>query len=603
MGSLKYLNKYLYKYRFRIILGVIFIAISNLFAIFPAQVIREAFNVVQEEISPGSVSAEARQGIVHQFAESLSLSQSLLLFAALVIVMALLKGLFTFFTRQTIIIVSRLIEFDLKNEVYAHYQDLSPSFYRKNNTGDIMNRISEDVTRVRMYLGPAIMYSINMVILFTLVIITMLSINVKLTLFSMLPLPFLSGIIYYVSNIINRKSEKVQAQLSDISSAAQETFSGIRILKSYVREAYAISQYNEKSNKYKNLALSLVKTEAIFMPVMMLLIGLSTILTIYIGGKEAIAGKIEIGNIAEFVIYVNMLTWPVAAIGWVTSLTQRAATSQRRINEFLHEKPEFNSSNHLIEEVEGRIIFDRVSFTYEDSGIQALKDVSFEIKKGGSLGVIGKTGAGKSSLVDLFCRNIAATSGMILIDGHNILEVNIQSLRKHIGMVPQEGFLFSDTIYNNIAFGSQKEILDKEEVMEAAKDAEIYDNILNFPEKFDTLVGERGITLSGGQKQRISIARALIRKPSVLIFDDCLSAVDTITERRILDNFKKQIDDKTTVLISHRVSTVKDADEIIVMEKGSIIERGKHHDLLKMKGLYYEMHLQQQLEQEELLHS
>ncbi len=597
MGSLKYLNKYLYKYRFRLILGIIFIAISKVFAIFPAQVIREAFNVVQNEIEPGSVSEKASQGIIAGLAEGLSLTQSLILFALLVIAMALLSGLFTFLTRQTIIIVSRLIEYDLKNEIYAHYQVLSPSFYRRNNTGDVMNRISEDVNRVRMYLGPAIMYSINMVILFTLVIITMLSINVKLTLYSVLPLPVLSAIIYYVSNIINKKSEKVQAQLSDISSAAQETFSGIRILKSYVREAYAISQYNEKSGKYRSLALSLVKTEAIFMPVMMLLIGLSTILTVYIGGLEAIAGKIEIGNIAEFVIYVNMLTWPVAAIGWVTSLTQRAAASQKRINEFLLTTAEFDEENKGEVINEGSIEFSDVSFTYEDSGIEALKEVSFKLPVGKTLGIVGKTGAGKSSLVDLLCRNMPATNGKVLIDNKNILDLDIKSLRSKIGMVPQEGFLFSDTIFENIAFGALKGNIE-EKVEEAAKEAEIYDNIMQFPEKLETMVGERGITLSGGQKQRISIARALIRDPEILIFDDCLSAIDTVTERKILDNLKKHIHSKTAVIISHRVSSVKDADEIIVLDNGVITERGKHDELLKIKGLYHEIHEQQKMEEE-----
>ena len=601
MTSLSYLNKYFYKYRYRFILGVVFIIASNLFAIFPAQIIREAFNVVQEEISPGSVSDHKKGALIYLLTEGMSIQAMLALFAAIVIILAVIRGIFTFFTRQTIIIMSRLIEYDLKNEIFAHYQVLSPTFYRRNNTGDIMNRISEDVSRVRMYLGPAIMYSINMIILFALVIATMLSINVRLTIFSLLPLPLLSLIIYYVSEKINRKSEQVQDQLSDISTAAQESFSGIRILKSYVREAYAIAQYEGKSKKYRSLALSLVKTEAVFMPVMMLLIGLSTILTIYIGGLEAIDGKLDVGNIAEFVIYVNMLTWPVTAIGWVTSLTQRAAASQKRINEFLKTEAEFKARPGRSEKVHGEIVFDKVFFTYEDSGIEAISDISFRLEPGQSLGVVGKTGAGKTTLVDLLCRNISAASGRVMIDGKNILDWDIASLRKQMGVVPQEGFLFSETVYNNIAFGAPGEENSPARIEEAAKDAEIHDAITAFPDGYSTLIGERGITLSGGQKQRISIARAVIRKPAILVLDDCLSAVDTITERNILGNFSKHISSGTSILISHRVSTVENCDEIIVLDKGKILARGRHEELLSRSGLYQQMYLQQKMEENELV--
>ena len=601
MTSLSYLNKYFYKYRYRFILGVVFIIASNLFAIFPAQIIREAFNVVQEEISPGSVSDHKKGALIYLLTEGMSIQAMLALFAAIVIILAVIRGIFTFFTRQTIIIMSRLIEYDLKNEIFAHYQVLSPTFYRRNNTGDIMNRISEDVSRVRMYLGPAIMYSINMIILFALVIATMLSINVRLTIFSLLPLPLLSLIIYYVSEKINRKSEQVQDQLSDISTAAQESFSGIRILKSYVREAYAIAQYEGKSNKYRSLALSLVKTEAVFMPVMMLLIGLSTILTIYIGGLEAIDGKLDVGNIAEFVIYVNMLTWPVTAIGWVTSLTQRAAASQKRINEFLKTEAEFKARPGRSEKVHGEIVFDKVFFTYEDSGIEAISDISFRLEPGQSLGVVGKTGAGKTTLVDLLCRNISAASGRVMIDGKNILDWDIASLRKQMGVVPQEGFLFSETVYNNIAFGAPGEENSPARIEEAAKDAEIHDAITAFPDGYSTLIAERGITLSGGQKQRISIARAVIRKPAILVLDDCLSAVDTITERNILGNFSKHISSGTSILISHRVSTVENCDEIIVLDKGKILARGRHEELLSRSGLYQQMYLQQKMEENELV--
>ena len=598
MGSLSYLNKYFLKYRYRLIAGILFIAISNVFAIVPAQVIREAINLVAENLS-GSPQ-EVELSYLRTFTDGMSLRQILVFFAVIVVGMAVMKGLFTFLTRQTVIIMSRLIEFDLKNEIYGHYQVLSPTFYRRNNTGDIMNRISEDVSRVRMYLGPGVMYSINMVVLFALVITTMLSINVKLTLYSLLPLPFLSAIIYYVSNIINKKSEQVQRQLSEISSAAQETFSGIRVLKSYVREAYAVAQYDKKSEEYRHRALSLVRVEALFMPVMLLLIGLSTILTIYIGGKEAIAGNLEIGNIAEFVIYVNMLTWPVTAIGWVTSITQRASASQSRINEFLQTEADENRDEGQKADLKGILEVKDLKYTYEDSGIHAVRNISFRMEAGQYLGIIGKTGSGKSTLVDLLCRNIVQDSGQIAFDGMAIEDLDIRHLRNQMGVVPQEGFLFSDSIRGNIAFGANATDVREEDIIRAAREAEIYENIQTFPEQMNTVVGERGITLSGGQKQRISIARALIRRPKILIFDDCLSAVDTVTESKILKNLKSEMQGKTSVVISHRVSAVKGADEIIVMDNGRVAERGKHLSLLKMKGLYYEMYLQQKLEEESL---
>lgn len=599
MKSLSYLNKFFWKYKYRLIFGVIFIVISNIFAIYPAQIIREAFNEVQTELAPETIDTQSDPGFIARITSDLGLTETLILFAVLVVVMSLLKGLFTFFTRQTIIIMSRLIEFDLKNEIYRHYQELSPTFYRNNDTGDIMNRISEDVSRVRMYLGPGIMYSLNLVVLFVLVISVMVSINPKLTFYSLLPMPVLSVIIYYVSNIINRKSEEVQAQLSDISSAAQESFSGIRLLKAYVREAYAIRQYDNKSERYKSLALSLVKVEAIFMPVMMLLVGLSTILTIYVGGLETIGGNIEIGNIAEFVIYVNMLTWPVTAIGWVTSLTQRAAASQRRINEFLQTKPETLSGEGQQHELKGEIRFNQVGFRYEDSGIQALDDISFKIEPGNSLGIIGKTGSGKSTLVDLVSRNLRPDSGLILLDGISMLDIDLHDFRRQIGVVPQEAFLFSETIFENIAFGAPKADPDHEAVIHAAREAEIDGNIRTFPGQYETRVGERGVTLSGGQKQRISIARAIIRNPKIMVFDDCLSAVDTVTEKRILEHLKKQMSGRTTLIVSHRVSTVEQADEIIVLDHGKIVERGTHEDLINNNKLYAEMHKQQKLKEEQ----
>ncbi len=594
MGALKHLNKYLIKYKWRLLFGVLFITISNLFAIFPAQLIRFAFDIVEQTV----VQHQLMAGFDFQqnFYEKLSLT--LLLFGVAVLAMALLKGLFLFFTRQTVIIMSRLIEFDLKNEIFAHYQELSLAFYKRNKTGDLMNRISEDVSRVRMYVGPAIMYSLNLVVLFVLVIATMLTVNVKLTIYVLFPLPLLSISIYYVSNIINVKSEKVQRQLSILSNFVQEAFSGIRVLKAYNRDAERESIFNEETEAYKNTNLELVKVNALFMPLMTLLIGLSTIITIYIGGQLAIAGEITTGNIAEFVIYVNMLTWPVAALGWVTSLTQRAAASQERINEFLNTQPEVQNTALQPTNVRGDIEFKNVSFTYPDSGIQALNNLSFTIQQGQSLAIIGKTGSGKSTIANLICRLFDVKEGTVLINGTPIKDHHLGHLRSSIGYVPQEVFLFSDTIKNNIAFGVKKHEVSQEQIEDAAKKAEVYHNIVDFKEGFDTKVGERGITLSGGQKQRISIARAIIREPDILILDDSLSAVDTETEEKIIRHFREIMKNKTTVIISHRVSSVKHCDKIIVVEDGKICEAGNHQELIENQGVYFDLFQQQLLEEE-----
>jgi ATP-binding cassette subfamily B protein len=595
MKSLRYLNKYLVKYKWRLLLGILFIAISNVFKIFPAQIIRYAFDIVKETI----VQYQVLNGTYFHADFYAVLSKMLLLFGGFVLLMALMNGLFLFFTRQTIIVMSRLVEFDLKNEVFQHYQDLSLAFYKRNNTGDLMNRISEDVSKVRMYLGPAIMYTLNLIVLFVLVISTMISVNAKLTLYVLTPLPLLSISIYYVSNIINIKSEKVQRQLSNISTFVQEAFSGIRVLKAYNINMEREKAFLEETETYKNKNLELVKVNALFQPLMILLIGLSTILTIYIGGELAISGEITTGNIAEFVIYVNMLTWPVAALGWVTSLTQRAAASQERINEFLQSEPEIKNHVHTDTPVEGNIEFKDVHFVYPDSGIEALKGVSFSIKAGESLAVIGRTGSGKTTIANLIGRLFDPTQGEIRVDDKPIKEFNLNQLRKSIGYVPQEVFLFSDTIENNVAFGLDLTKNNLEAVEQATKDAQVYHNIAEFPKGFQTELGERGITLSGGQKQRLSIARALIKKPNILIFDDCLSAVDTQTEERILTNLKSIMKGRSSVIISHRVSSVKHCDQIIVLDDGKIVERGNHAELLSQKDVYSDLYEQQLLEEQE----
>jgi len=599
MEPLKYLNKYFLKYRTRFILGVIFVTISNLFAIYPAQIIRHAFDIVHETILTYGLfnGFEIQQGLYDL------LAKTVFFFGMLVLLLALLKGLFMFFMRQTLIVMSRFIEYDLKNEIYAQYQRLNVAFYKMHNTGDLMNRISEDVTRVRMYLGPAIMYTINLVILVVLVIGTMISVNPTLTLYVLIPLPILSITIYYVSNIINIKSEAVQRQLSRLSTFTQEAFSGIRVLKAYTRESSSVAEFDDECNAYKEKSLELVKVNALFHPFMILLIGLSTLLTVYIGGLQAIAGNVTAGNIAEFVIYVNMLTWPVASLGWVTSLVQRASASQKRINEFLNEKPEITTITGTKSDIKGSIEFRNVTFIYPDSGIKALDEVSFSVEPGGSLAVLGRTGSGKSTIANLITRSYDATEGRINIDGKNIKSVNVNTLRSSIGYVPQDVFLFSDTIANNIAFGLDEDKREKEQdhdhqIKQAAGDAAIYENIMQFPIGFETMVGERGITLSGGQKQRVSIARAIIRSPRILIFDDCLSAVDTETEEKILKNLNLLMKGKTTIIISHRVSSVKHSDQIIVLDAGRVIERGNHDTLLADNGVYSDLYRKQLLEEE-----
>lgn len=594
MNSLAYLNKYLYKYRFRLIFGVVFVAVSNVFGVIPAQIIRMAFDLVNENIG----IMQLYRGFSIQPAAYSVFGAIVLLFGALVLLMALLRGLFLFFMRQTIIVVSRLIEYDLKNEIYNHYQELSLAFYRRNNTGDLMNRITEDVSRVRMYLGPAIMYSINTVVLFLLVIAVMLSINVKLTIFTILPLPVLALVIYIVNSRIHRKSERIQEQLSAISTFVQETFAGIRIMKAYVREKQTRADFLRESEEYMNRSVSLAKLQAFFFPAIILLVGISILLTIYIGGIEVSSGRITMGNIAEFIIYIGLLTFPMMALGWVSSIVQRASASQKRINEFLHTRPEIISPGGPVERIEGNIAFRNVSFTYPDTGIKALDNVSFQVGKGEFLAIIGHTGSGKSTIASLIGRMYDVSSGSILIDGRDVREYNLVSLRQALAFVPQDVFLFSDTIKNNIGFGLDD--FNDEEIEEAAKNASIYENIMHFPEKFKTRTGERGITMSGGQKQRTSIARAIIKQPSVLIFDDSLSAVDTKTEEDILKNLGKIMQGRTSIIISHRVSTIKNADHILVLEQGRIAESGTHESLSAAGGIYRQLYEKQLLEEETL---
>lgn len=587
MKSLKVLNKYFYKYRKRLLIGVLFVSISVFFGVLPAQLVRESFDVVEKAIDGYQNNPNFDQT---------DLRNKLILFGLIIIGSSLLKGLFMFFMRQTIIVVSRHIEYDMKNEIFAQYQALSLAFYKRNRTGDLMNRVSEDVSRVRMYVGPALMYSINVAMTLLIIIPIMIYWSPRLTLYVLLPLPLLAASIYYVSKRINIQSEKVQRQLSQISSHVQEAFSGIRVLKAYTREERSKQDFADEAQHYFERNKDLFRINALFFPLMLLLIGLSTILTVYIGGLETIQGQISTGVIAEFIIYVNMLTWPVASIGWVTSLVQRAAASQERINEFLSITPEIKNPTQEPLDFQGQVEFKNVTFTYPDTGITALKDVSFRLESGHSLAILGHTGAGKSTIAQLIGRLYDVDQGEILIDDKPIQEVNLNALRSAIGYVPQEAFLFSSTLAENIAFGSN-EVSDAL-IEEAARSAQVHDNIVAFPQQYQTRVGERGITLSGGQKQRVSIARAIMKKPRLLIFDDCLSAVDTETEEKILQELRKLIQQRTSIIISHRVSSVKNADHILVLEQGRIIEQGQHDELMARQGEYFQLYQQQLSEQQ-----
>lgn len=576
MHHLKYLNKFFWKYKQTLCLGIAFIIVANIFAIYPAEFVREALDYVLQNIE------EPKTG---------NLSNTLVNYGLLIVGCAILKGIFLYFMRQTIIVMSRKIEFDIKNEIFNKYQQLSISFYNENKIGDLMNRITEDVTRVRMYIGPTLMYAINIIVLFFLVITQMLAVSKTLTAFVLFPLPILAISIYFVSSKINRQSEQVQAQLSEITSISQETFSGIQIIKSFTNENNSLKVFFESCKEYTRKQIKLVKIEAIFIPIIITLIGLSTILTIYVGGLEVFAGRISAGNIAEFIIYVNMLAWPVASIGWVTSLIQRASASQERINEFLNLEPRIRNFNNAQTLISGDISFKEISLTYRDTKIKALDKISFDIKEGSTLGIFGKTGSGKSTIANLICRILDLDSGNISFGHIPIKKLNLNNLRSSIGYIPQDGYLFSGTIKENIAFS--KNVIDENQIILSAKKADILDEINKFQDGFNTIVGERGVQLSGGQRQRLAIARAFYKNPDIYIFDDCLSAVDANKEKEILKNLHNETKNKTTIIISHRISTFQNADKIIVLNSGVLVDSGNHEELISREGFYKEIHISQ----------
>ncbi|MDT0540333.1 MULTISPECIES: ABC transporter ATP-binding protein [Croceitalea] len=582
MQELRHINKYFKKYRFKLLLGIIITIIARVFSLIMPSYVSKSVDTIKEFVD-GNIEGSIVKGLLFEY-------------ILIIIGAALLSGLFTFLMRQTIINVSRYIEYDLKNEVFDHYQYLNLNFYKRNRIGDLMNRISEDVTQVRMYGGPAIMYGIQTLTLFVCLIPLMFIKAPTIAFYTLIPLPILSVLIYQISKIIHKRSTKVQEYLSKLSTFTQESFSGVSVIKAYNLEESINNDLYDLAEEGKNTSMDLAKVNAWFFPLMILLIGISNLFVIYIGGKQYINGEIGLGIIAEFILYVNMLTWPVAVVGWLTSIVQRAEASQKRINEFLKEQPTIKNEVLTTNEVKGKIEFKNVSFTYEDTNITALKNVSFTIEPGETVAFLGKTGSGKSTILDLVARLYDTTKGEILIDGTPIQKVNLNSLRSSIGAVPQDAFLFSDTIENNIRFGKEDAVID--EIETVAKNAVVHENIMAFTNQYNTVLGERGITLSGGQKQRVSIARALLKSPKIYLFDDCLSAVDTETEEEILKNLKQASEDKTTLIVSHRVSSAKNADKIIILEDGSILQEGNHEELNNTEGYYQQLYLDQLTEKE-----
>ncbi|MDC0177279.1 ABC transporter ATP-binding protein/permease [Polaribacter sp.] len=592
MKELKYINKYFSKYKWRLLIGVLITVFGKLLALRIPPLVSNSLNSVEEYL-------KAKENHLPKVALEqllLEVETQLLINVLIIIGVAVLSGFLTFLMRQTIIVTSRFIEFDLKNEIYQQYQRLSLNFYKKNRTGDLMNRISEDVSKVRMYVGPAIMYSINMIVLFAVGFTQMISIDIKLTMYTLIPFPLLSISIFILSKITHKRSTVVQEYLSKITTFNQEFFSGINVVKSYGIEATIINDFDTIADESKEKNIHLQKANALFFPLMVLLIGISNLLVIYVGGKQYINGEILIGTIIEFMLYVNILTWPVAVVGWVTSTIQQAEASQARINEFLKQVPEIQNTNSSSSKLKGNVTFKDVTFTYDDTHITALKNVSFSVKPGETLAILGKTGAGKSTIIELISRLYDTKIGAVLLDNKPIKEINLDDVRSQIGFVPQDTFLFSESIEDNIKFG--KAAATEEEIIAAAKSANVHRNIIDFPKGYKTILGERGVTLSGGQKQRVSIARAIIKNPKILIFDDCLSAVDTETEEKILSNLTQISKNITTFIISHRVSSAKNADKIIVLEQGEIIQQGTHNQLITKEGYYKYLYEKQLLEKE-----
>ena len=608
MKALSALNHYLWRYRGRLGIGLVFVTISNLFAIFPAQIVRHAFDLVRESI------------LLYRLSDGLSLkanletyfSTMLLMLGLVLLSTAVLRGLFLFLMRQTVIVVSRKVEFDLRNDLYAHFQKLPLAFYRRSNTGDLMARVTEDVNKVRMYLGPGIMYSVNLFTTIVLVVSIMLSVSSRLTWFVLMPLPVLAISVYFVNHLILTRSTAIQEKLADLTTMTQEMFSGIRVIKSFASEAAVKKRFSTQSEAYMERSMRLVRVNALFFPMILLLIGASTLITLYIGGQEVMAGKLTAGNLAEFFIYVNMLTWPVASIGWVTSIIQRAAASQARINRMFAEQPTFDIGEGEKMQLEGQLEFRNVHFTYPETGVKALQGVSFSLEPGKTLGIIGKTGSGKSTIANLLLRLYEPDQGKILVDGKPLRQLQPLDFRRQVGYIPQDDFLFSDTIANNILFslvhdnhnGHRLPAAERRELLaRVTAISDVQKDIEEFPDGFETMLGERGITLSGGQKQRVAIARAIAARPKLLLLDDSFSAIDTYTEARILQNLGSILRDSTNVLISHRVSTVKNADHILVLDEGRVVEQGTHDALVAKGGYYDSLFKKQQAQKAKKQHS